>query len=423
MDELQRRITQQADILLEHAVVITMDEERRILQNASVAIRDRKIAAVLENGSGGWTAARRIDCKGNILLPGFVEGIGHAGWAGGSESGDKPILLQQKRLERVRSMASQQWYEEGIREAKNSLSYGITTVHRVLPAFVPETHVSACQEGAAETGLRLILSWGPDMDADDEKFRRQAEQVLAGMGAPLRRLCIKRPETEQQAAYPRSLLPECTPPGMLRCGERMEFLLHKAPGSLPLTAFFRGGELKRYTEKFPFIAQRPMLIYGMYGAERHEITQMAQAGHCYAHVPLTFLQSSRLLPMLFAGIPCALASGADTLRMPQDLLQAGRRAMLEEITARDDYHYLPSGKVLELLTIDGAKALGMDSDSGSIAPGKRADLNLFCWHSAHLEPNFMPVQAVVQRGYGLDIAMVIAQGKIVKTRQNSEDDP
>lgn len=423
MDERQRCRTQQADLLLEHAVVITMDEERRILQNASVVIRDGKIADVLENGTGGWTAARRIDCGGNILLPGFVEGIGQAGWTGESGSGDKPVSLQRKRLERVRSMTCQQWYEEGIREAENSLAYGITTVHRVLPTFVPETHISAYQKGAADAGLRLIVSWGPDMDADDEAFRRQAEQVLAGMGVPLRRLYLKGPETEQQAAYPRSLLSECTPPGMLRCGERMEFLLHEGPVDCPLTAFFRGGELRRYMDKFPVMAQRPMLVYGMYGAERHEITQMAQAGYCYAHTPLTFLQSSRLLPMLFAGIPCALASGADTLRMPQDLLQAGRRAMLEEITAKDDYHYLPSGKVLELLTIDGAKALGVDGETGSITPGKRADINLLCWHSAHLEPNFMPVQAVVQRGYGQDIAMVIAQGKIIRTCQNSEVDP
>lgn len=423
MGEPRTSGTQQADLLLEHAVVITMDEERRILQDASVVIRDGKIADVLENGTGGWSAARRIDCGGNILLPGFVEGIGQAGWTGQSGSGDKPISLQRKRLEWVRSMTRRQWYEEGVREAEISLAYGITTAHRVLPAFVPESHVSAYQEGAAEAGLRLILSWGPDVNADDEVFRRQTEQVLAGMGAPLRRLHLKGPETERQAAYPRSLLPECTLPGMLRRGERMEFLLREAPADCPLTAFFRGGELERCMEKFPALARRPMLIYGLYGATHHEITQMVRAGSHYVHVPLTFLQSSRLLPMLFAGIPCALASGADTLRMPQDLLQAGRRAMLEEITARDDYHYLPSGKVLELLTIDGAKALGMDGDSGSITPGKRADLNLLCWHSAHLEPNFMPVQAVAQRGYGRDITMVIAQGKIVRTHRNSEVAP
>ena len=423
MEEVQSRGARQADLLLEHALVITMDEERRILQNASVVIRDGKIADVLENGTGGWVGARRIDCGGNILLPGFVEGIGQAGWTGETGSGDKPIALQRKRLERVRSMTCRQWYEEGIREAENSLAYGITTVHRILPAFVPESHVSAYQKGAAEAGLRLILSWGPDVDADDETFRHQAGQVLAGMALPLRRLYLKGPETEGLAAYPRSLAPECTLPGMLRRGKRMEFLLHAAPAECPLTAFFRGGELERCMDKFPAMARRPMLIYGLYGAKRHEITQMARAGYRYAHVPLTFMQGSRLLPMLFAGVPCALASGAETLRMPQDLLQAGRRAMLEEIASRDDYHYLPSGKVLELMTIDGARALGLDGDSGSIAPGKRADLCLLSWHSAHLEPNFMPVQAVVQRGYGRDISMVIAQGKIVRTRQNWEAAP
>lgn len=96
------------------------------------------------------------------------------------------------------------------------------------------------------------------------------------------------------------------------------------------------------------------------------------------------------------------------------MLLAGRRAMLEEITALDDYHYLPAGKVLELMTVEAAKVLGEDEVSGSIEVGKQANLSVLGWHTAHMTPNFMPVQAMILRGYGQDIHTVVANGRVVK---------
>jgi cytosine/adenosine deaminase-related metal-dependent hydrolase len=56
-----------------------------------------------------------------------------------------------------------------------------------------------------------------------------------------------------------------------------------------------------------------------------------------------------------------------------------------------DAKVLPAGKVLEMATIDAARALGMDKEIGSLEPGKKADIILVDWFKPHLVPMNMPV--------------------------------
>jgi cytosine/adenosine deaminase-related metal-dependent hydrolase len=55
---------------------------------------------------------------------------------------------------------------------------------------------------------------------------------------------------------------------------------------------------------------------------------------------------------------------------------------------------LPAGKVLEMVTIDSAKALGVENELGSLEPGKKADVILVDMFKPHLMPFNMPVYRV-----------------------------
>ena len=57
-----------------------------------------------------------------------------------------------------------------------------------------------------------------------------------------------------------------------------------------------------------------------------------------------------------------------------------------------DANVLPAGKVLEMVTIDAAQALGLEDDLGSLEPGKKADVILIDMFKPHLVPANMPVQ-------------------------------
>lgn len=402
-----------ADLLLKNALVITMDEHNRILPNATVAIADGRILAVETTRAGAWQAEQVIDCAGDLLFPGFVDCLGEAGRAD-STATVGPLAAWEIAAHTLPQKSAAWWRQEGRREAECALFFGITTLHRMMPCFVAAACADAYQQGAAEAGLSLLLSCGPDNTADDKIFQVQTAQTMTMLAVPGRRLYVKRPATAAQAVYPQRLLPETFPADFVRRTAQLAALLRVAAPATPLTAQFCGGELAAYTQALPQLAARPALLYGLYGATHAEIALLQTAKHSYAHSPQPPLQSTLFLEMLFAGVPCGISPGNLSSRIPQDMLLAGRRAMLEEITQKDDYHYLPAGKVLALLTRDAAQTLGLGADRGAIAPGKRADLNLLCWHKAHLTPRFMPVQAMVQRGYGQDIRLVIAGGHIVK---------
>jgi len=70
------------------------------------------------------------------------------------------------------------------------------------------------------------------------------------------------------------------------------------------------------------------------------------------------------------------------------------------------------------VTIDAAKALGMESMIGSVEVGKRADLILVDIEQPHLYPFFNPVEQLVNAASGQDVDTVLVDGEIIM--QNRE---
>ena len=74
---------------------------------------------------------------------------------------------------------------------------------------------------------------------------------------------------------------------------------------------------------------------------------------------------------------------------------------------------MPAGKLLEMATIDGYKALGLDHELGSVEVGKKADLITVDLFQPHLYPINMPVHRVVYEATGQDVRDVIVDGRLV----------
>lgn len=405
----------EAERLYVNALVITMDKERRVLERGAVATAGGRITAVGGSAQLEETVQARevLDCEGDILLPGLVDCMGYAGRTRlYGPSADRPLEGAAHREAHLAAQDAGFWREEGRREAERCLYFGITTAHRLLPQGLALDAAEAYQQAARQAGLRLVLSAAPCLDDGDEAYAARQADYLAFAAGEDRMLCLKAFTAGE--VFPDVCTPEKPPAYFARRVGRMEALLQGAlPGRRAFAQFY-GGELAAYSRALPALAQQPLLVQGLHGATPAEADLMAKAGHGFAHAPQTHLPCNHVVRMLFAGVACGITAASQTERCPPDLLLAGRRAMLEEITRADDYHTLPAGKVLEMLTIDAAAALGLGGGCGSIETGKRADLCRFLWQTPHMAPNFMPVQTVVLRGYGQDIGAVAAGGRHVK---------
>jgi cytosine/adenosine deaminase-related metal-dependent hydrolase len=69
--------------------------------------------------------------------------------------------------------------------------------------------------------------------------------------------------------------------------------------------------------------------------------------------------------------------------------------------------------MLRMATIDGARALGLDKEIGSIETGKRADLTLLNLEALHTTPHPNPVSTIVYAAEASDVETVIIDGRVV----------
>jgi len=69
--------------------------------------------------------------------------------------------------------------------------------------------------------------------------------------------------------------------------------------------------------------------------------------------------------------------------------------------------------VLEMATIGGARALGLEKEIGSIEVGKKADVVLISLRNPHLVPAFNPISHLVYAAAGSDVDTVIIDGQII----------
>jgi 5-methylthioadenosine/S-adenosylhomocysteine deaminase len=69
--------------------------------------------------------------------------------------------------------------------------------------------------------------------------------------------------------------------------------------------------------------------------------------------------------------------------------------------------------VLRMATMEGARAMGLEAEIGSLEAGKKADLVVLDFRRPHLYPAVNPVGTLVHTGQGRDVEMVIVDGRIV----------
>ena len=73
----------------------------------------------------------------------------------------------------------------------------------------------------------------------------------------------------------------------------------------------------------------------------------------------------------------------------------------------------PAPAVLEMATLGGARALGMEDRLGSLEAGKRADLIVVDLSAPRLHPLYDPVSHLVYAAKGSDVRHVVIEGKVV----------
>ena len=104
-----------------------------------------------------------------------------------------------------------------------------------------------------------------------------------------------------------------------------------------------------------------------------------------------------------------------------DMFEEMRFAVLMQRAARRRIEAMTAKEAVEMATIGGARALNLDVETGSLTPGKRADLCAVRLNNLHSQPAYDPYNALVYAARGSDVVLTMIDGVIrYDSRLNSE---
>ena len=181
--------------------------------------------------------------------------------------------------------------------------------------------------------------------------------------------------------------------------------------------------LKKYKQrpievlaKAGILDQRTLLAHGCWLTKK-EIKILAQSGASIAHCPVSNMKlASGVMPlveMLKAGVNVGLGTDSACSNNSLDMFEEMKTAALLHKVHQLNPTTADAQTILDMATINGAKALGLEKEIGSLAVGKKADLIILDFNQPHLLPHHNLVSHLVYAAKGSDVETVIINGQIV----------
>lgn len=383
-----------ASVVIQHAdVIVTMDGARRELRDAGMIIRDGVIEAVAPtNELPTVLAARIVDMRGRIILPGLVNTHHHLYQTltrAVPAAQDATLFNWLKTLYPIWArLTPEAVYISALTGMAELLLSGCTTVSDHLYLFPNGSKLEDEIRAAQEIGIRIHASRG-SMSLGESKGGLPPDSVVETDDAILKdtERLIQAFHDPKPGAMVRIVVAPCSPFSVTPDLMRESSKLARAHGVTMHTHLAETIDEENFClQKFGHRPVDYMETLGWTGPDvwyAHavhvndaEIGLMARAGCGAAHCPSSNMRlASGIAPVKkyrAAGVKVGLGVDGSASNDGSHLLGEARQAMLLARVMGDPAG-LTAREALEIATIGGAKVLGRD-DIGSLEKGKRADL-------------------------------------------------
>jgi 5-methylthioadenosine/S-adenosylhomocysteine deaminase len=410
---------EKADLIVTGLYIVTMDASRTIFSDGAVVVKGDTIVAVgprLEL-EAEYAASETIDGKGSLVLPGFINGHTHAPMTLFRGLHDDVTLddwLRKYIFPAEAKNVTEEFVRWGTRlAAAEQIRSGITTfadMYYFEDAVAEETKAAGMRGVLGET---IIDFPAPDNKSEAEMLRYtesflkkwKGDSLIHAAVAPHSIYTCSRKTLEDASALARKY----DAPVLIHVAEmKKEWEDSRSQnGMSPVQYLDKIGILDRHVVGAHCIfvdeADRKILAQRQVGCVHNPSSNMMLASGV-----------SPVAEMRAAGVAVGLGTdGPAGSNNDLDLMEEmDLAAKLAKITKMDPLA-LNAKAVVEMATIDGAKALHMDKDVGSLETGKKADLVLISLD----EPNAVPMYDVyAQLAYSLkasDVETVVIGGRVV----------
>jgi 5-methylthioadenosine/S-adenosylhomocysteine deaminase len=407
-----------ADLLVTNGTVITMDGQRRIIENGAVAVRGDSIVAVGASAdlAAQYDAAKIVDARGAIVMPGLINGHAHAAMSlfrGIADDLSLDDWLKKYIFPAEARNVTEEFVVWGTRLGMLEMLRGGITTYADMYYFE-----DAVARVTKEAGMRGVLGETIiDFPAPDNKTVPQAleytqkfiehwkgDPLIVAAAAPHSMYTCSAKTLQEAAALARR--------------NHAPILIHiaEAPFELQLSREKYG------TTPVGYLAREGILGPDVVGAhciwvDQSDIATLVQFGVGCINNPSSNMKTAAgvmpVINMLAAGEAIGLATDGAASNNNLDLFEEmDLAAKLQKIT-RMDSRALPAEQVVEMATIGGARAIHQEKQIGSLEAGKKADLILVDTTAPHATPMYNVYSQLVYALKASDVRTVVIGGKIV----------
>lgn len=406
-------------LMIRDTTIVTSDPGRTVHHHGSIVVEGDRIAAVGPTSEldARFPGAERIDGRGKAVLPGFVNCHTHLWFTvarGIQEDFGFPSTLPFPTTVTA-MLGAEENAVFAMLGALEALRGGTTTLLEIgyrVPDYA---------RPLAATGLRLVLGQSTsDLEPDGlpegrfvfspargEVTLQTVDDVIATWhGAGKGRIsCLV-------AAH----APEACSPELLRraraLAERRDvgYTVHcnQSLWEVESVVRVRGVRPTEYLFQHGFLGPRLVAAHCRFMAPS-EIALLGQSGASVSHNAAMAARRASAPPIqALEAAGCRIAMGSDN--MAHDMVEVMRTGLFMERVQRGDAQRPLPEDVLEWATRNGARALGLGDDVGSLEAGKKADLVIVNARRPHLVPTMRLVSSFVHNGQAADVESVMVDG-------------
>jgi 5-methylthioadenosine/S-adenosylhomocysteine deaminase len=430
-----------ASTLLTHGYLVTVDSQRRVIPDGWIRIDEDAIVGIGEMAEVPAGAADEvIDLKGMVTLPGFINGHNHH-WASLFKNTGEGLLLE-PWLDQVTIPLMLQLRPEDLRVAAylgaiEQIRTGTTCSLNHIVNVNDEASMEAIIAPVLDIGIRQLVA---------KEVRDTPDPPFSDRYPAFRHV---RSRSEELALAERVVDRWDGADGIIHMGLAIEtganWMLHNATSDqvileglelarrrnlkitnhcsagtpwLSLKEFHdvTGGGDVDYLVRLGALVDNWVFIHCLWLTDR-EIAHVARAGASVITNPVSNAYScdgvAPLRQMFEAGVNVGLGSDGAYVNCSMDMVEQMKFAALIQNVTHLDPTLMSSERVIEMATINGAKALGIDHLVGSLEVGKRADLVAFDLFKAHSMVGNRPIAALVFSAHGTDVDTVFVNGRLL----------
>lgn len=409
------------DLLVTGDLIMTLDADGRIMKRGAIAVTDKTIVDIggADELRAGWMPAQTIDGTGRLVIPGLVNLHNHT-----------PLMITRGMIEDIGfapmytpGIPQGHWLNEDDAYALSCLGHyellraGCTTVMDFY------RYPSSCARAAAELGVRAVIA-GRVHDAEpgsladgthrystaigQASLEENAELIERWNGHDGGRIrCDWAPHAPDTCSD--DLLREVKKLADAH-GGNVHTHLSQLPAEIEAVKARTGLTPPQLMDKLGLLNEKLIAAHCIH-MDRADIELCGKSRMTVAHAPIGNAKGGRIAPILElqeAGARIALCT--DTFS--GDLIEAMRWAISMQRINRQG-NVLDPKTVLGWGTREGAAALGMADQVGSLEVGKKADIVLLDSRAPTMAPMIDGYGVLVHSASGHDVDTVIVDGKVV----------